>query len=130
MKPMSADAGAGLPARHITDDGTYKEMVSLSEDKPVLLFKHSSTCPISGAAMDELKGLLSGKAGGPGDAEVGYLIVQDQRPISNQVAEDMQVRHESPQALVLRRGKAVWHASHGAVTAESMAAALKDAAEA
>lgn len=125
---MADTTGGAVPARHITDEKTYEHMVALSQDKPVLLFKHSSTCPISGAAMDELKGLLAGNAGGPGDAEVGYLIVQDQRPISNRVAEDMKVRHESPQALVLRKGEAVWHASHGAVTAESMAAALKDAA--
>ena len=42
----------------------------------------------------------------------GLIVVQHARPVSNAVVERFGVRHESPQALLLRDGRVVWHASH------------------
>jgi bacillithiol system protein YtxJ len=50
-------------------------------------------------------------------------VIED-RPVSNAIAERLQVKHESPQALLIKNGKAVWHASHWNVTEDSLAQAV------
>jgi bacillithiol system protein YtxJ len=51
-----------------------------------------------------------------------FLVdVRAQRSLSQQIAARAGVRHESPQAIVFRRGTAVWNASHSDVTAAEIA---------
>ena len=40
------------------------------------------------------------------------IEIQRARPVSIALAERTGVRHESPQALLLRDARVVWHASH------------------
>ena len=42
--------------------------------------------------------------------------VIESRPVSNQIAKDLEVEHQSPQAIVLSEKKVLWHASHGTIT--------------
>jgi bacillithiol system protein YtxJ len=85
-----------------------------------LLFKHSSTCPISCGAFEEYEQWL---ASAPGVASA-WLNVVAERPLARTVTERTGVQHESPQALLLVGGRCVWNASHGAITKASLAAAL------
>jgi bacillithiol system protein YtxJ len=87
-----------------------------------LLFKHSPTCPVSARARQELRAFLEDDP--PPSA---WIDVIGSRPISIETEARTGVRHESPQALLLARGKVLWHASHGAITREALAAALLDA---
>ena len=89
----------------------------------VLIFKHSLTCPISSRALQEYKTYLAEHAG---DSDVEHVLIeiQNTREISNRVADETQVRHESPQALLLEAGDVVWHASHGAITTQSLDTAI------
>ncbi|MBU6367872.1 MAG: bacillithiol system redox-active protein YtxJ [Gemmatimonadetes bacterium] len=91
----------------------------LAADAPVLVFKHSRTCPVSHAAHAELEAFRRSHAAVP----VRVVVVQDERPLSAALAAGTGVRHESPQALLLHRGAVRWHASHGAITAARLAAA-------
>ncbi len=86
-------------------------LFDLSAEKPVVLFKHSMTCPISSDVYYEVSNA---------DAEINLVIVQTARDVSNQIAERTGIRHESPQAIVLKNGQAVYHASHYDVTAEDI----------
>lgn len=88
-----------------------------------LLFKHSATCPISAAAFEEYEEWL---ASGPGIPS-GWLNVVAERPLARAVAERSGVPHESPQVLLFAGGRCLWDASHGAITAESLALALERA---
>lgn len=93
-----------------------------SDDETVVVFKHSLTCPVSTRALDEYHSYLHGS----GDAARHYLIeVQRQRELSRAVARRTGVKHESPQALVVRGGDVVWHASHWNITKDSLAEALE-----
>ena len=92
------------------------ELFESSNEKPVVLFKHSVTCPISADVYNEVSNA---------DAEINLVVVQSARNISNAIAERTGIRHQSPQALVLKNGKAVYHASHYDVTAEEINAKLK-----
>ena len=98
---------------------TSEELENLfqkSFDAPVVLFKHSLTCPISAGVHEEVS---------QADAEINLVIVQTARNISNVIAEQTGIRHESPQAIVLKDGKAVYHASHYDITAEEISEKLK-----
>jgi bacillithiol system protein YtxJ len=46
------------------------------------------------------------------DAEINVVVIQDHRDISNQIAERLDHRHQSPQAFVIKDGKAIYHATH------------------
>jgi bacillithiol system protein YtxJ len=59
------------------------------------------------------------------DGQVNILEVQSAREISRELANLTGIRHETPQVIVLRHGKAVWNASHFDVTAGDVAKALE-----
>jgi bacillithiol system protein YtxJ len=99
-----------------------ERLIADSEAQPVLLFKHSYTCGVSAEALDELIAHLNEE-----NAEVRYAMVtvQTHREISNAVSAKLGVRHETPQALLLRNGRVVWSASHFRVNADSLGKALR-----
>ena len=98
-----------------------------SASRPVLLFKHSRSCGTSAQAYDELLEHLAEHAGGDAPALYAVITVQNHRDVSNAATETLRVRHETPQALLLRHGRVVWAASHFRVTAAAIAAAVKAA---
>lgn len=59
------------------------------------------------------------------DGQVNILEVQSAREISRELANLTGVRHETPQVIVLRDGKAVWNASHFDVTASDVSNAVE-----
>lgn len=85
----------------------------------LLLFKHSTSCPISGAAHEEY---LAFCAAHP-DATTALVDVLTNRATARGIAERCGVRHESPQAILFANGRAVWHASHQAITRAALQAA-------
>lgn len=50
-----------------------------------------------------------------------YLKVQESRPLSNYIAEQYGIKHESPQAFIFTNGNVKWHASHSQITAQALA---------
>jgi len=93
-----------------------------SEAQPVLLFKHSYTCGISAEALDELVAHLNEENV---DVRYAMVTVQTHREVSNAVSTKLGVRHETPQALLVRGGRVVWSASHFRVNAEELNKALR-----
>jgi bacillithiol system protein YtxJ len=93
-----------------------EEIFQKSHEAPVLVFKHSTTCPISAAAYRQIQGV---------EADVNIIIVQTARAVSNELANRISIRHESPQAIILKDGKPIYHASHYDVTAEEINGKLK-----
>ncbi len=74
---------------------------ALPED--CLVYKHSTTCPVSSTAGHEVRGLAT-------DLPIYWINVREQRELSNWVAATYGVEHESPQLILIRAGKAarVW----------------------
>ena len=56
---------------------------------------------------------------------VNILEVQSSRDISRELANMTGVRHETPQVIILRDGKAVWNASHFDVRAADVIKAVE-----
>lgn len=98
------------------------EALQESFDRPVLLFKHSLTCPISSRAFHELQAHLDNA-----DSSTRYRLIKIQNAygVSNEVASKLSVEHESPQAILVRNGREVWNASHSAITAASLEGAIR-----
>src|SRR5699024_6074029 len=95
----------------------YEKMMDQSAEHPVLLFKHSTTCPISAAAFDEYQSFLNHSD----DNFSAYLIkVIESRDVSNHVEADTKVKHESPQIFLIENKEVSWHTSHSNITAEAI----------
>lgn len=90
--------------------------IEAHQAEQIILFKHSSTCPISTRAYAQVEEF---RAKSP-DIPIGLVVVQEARPLSDYIAEQYGVRHESPQIIVLRGGEVVWNDSHFALTAEAI----------
>ena len=100
----------------IADRTTLENLLTDSQRKPVIVFKHSNACSISSRAYREMEKV---------EAPVNILEVQSAREISRELANLTGVRHETPQVIVLKDGKAVWNASHFDVTAGDVAKAVE-----
>jgi thioredoxin 1 len=92
-----------------------------SFSRPVLILKHSRACGVSAQAFDEVKNWLAGR---PLDGPSYLVTVQTHRDIARAIADRLGVRHESPQALIVRDGRVTWHASHFRVTPGDIEKAL------
>lgn len=103
----------------ISDTESFEQLMERSHDRPVILFKHSSTCPISAAAYEEMSRI---------EPEVSLVVVQRARDVSREVEARTGVRHESPQTIILRNGQAVWNASHWKIKAEAVEQAVRNIA--
>src|SRR5437867_5784558 len=90
--------------------------IAQSRLRPVLLFKHSARCGISAGVFRKVSDV---------DADVNLVIVQTDRQISNEIERRMGIRHESPQAIVIKDGEAVYHASHYDITVEDITEHLR-----
>ncbi|MBY0124129.1 bacillithiol system redox-active protein YtxJ [Bacillus sp. S/N-304-OC-R1] len=95
---------------------------ALQNEEQLIILKHSSTCPISQAAYEEYESFAEEQENLP----MYYLIVQEERPLSNYIADKFNIKHESPQALLIRNGKVAWHASHWKITYSSLKEAVKE----
>ena len=94
----------------------------LKQEDQFFILKHSLTCPISHAAYQEYEKYAAG------DQKIAtyYLAVQEARPLSNELAEKFEIKHESPQALLIKNGEAVWNASHWKITNKNLSAASNE----
>ncbi len=110
---------ANATFKEINTTDALDDLLARSAQEPVVIFKHSLTCPISRSVHDDVTRY---------DGEIALVIMQHARPLSNEIAARTGVRHESPQALVLRDGRAVWHAAHYDITAEDLHQAVQTAA--
>ncbi|MDF2926837.1 MAG: ral stress protein [Paenibacillaceae bacterium] len=96
----------------------WKVLAEASAEKPVLLLKHSTRCPISAEAYDQfMKHVNKEPVAG---MQYALVLVVEQRAISNAVAEELGVKHESPQVLLIKDGQVVWHTSHWRITADAL----------
>jgi len=92
--------------------------IAESRDRPVLLFKHSRYCGVSMEALDELQSHIDTQP--VGGVAYRMVTVQTHRSVSDAIAQRLGIRHETPQAILLRDGKAVWNASHFRITSSQL----------
>src|SRR5690606_25312000 len=94
--------------KSITKEDQLNEIIERSYSKIQLIFKHSTSCNISADALEELKQL---------DYDGWYLDLLTYRPISNKIAELFEIKHQSPQVILIDQGKAIFNESHWRIKA-------------
>lgn len=92
------------------------ELDTVLKEPLAVLYKHSPMCGASAAAARQVRAFMDSHPHVP-----VYLVdVIRDRALAREVARRLALRHESPQAVVLRDGSVVWSGSHGAVTTERL----------
>ena len=119
-----AFSGEGLPEYwSVPEEATQvSNILENSTDRPQLIYKHSyrcATCMFAKKRVEEIAERIKEQA------ELHFVDVVKSRPISNRIAEALDVRHESPQLLLVHQGEAIWHESHGQITSEAILGELK-----
>lgn len=94
-----------------------EHLIDRSRVVPCMIFKHSTSCPISAMAKRRLE--MNWETDGE-ELETYYLDLLRHRDVSNLIADSFGVRHESPQVLVIKDGNCVYDASHLRITAEAI----------
>jgi len=101
----------------LTSEKQWLNLLASSAETPVLVFKHSTSCPISAGAYEDWQSYLRNDPNP--DIEYALVRVIESRPVSNLIAETLNVKHESPQVLFVKGRRIQWHDSHSRIT-ESM----------
>ena len=96
-----------------------QELLAGSDREPVFLLKHTSQCPIS-AEVHSAFSEFDRKGGANRPWTCALVRVIEERPLSNQITEQLGVGHESPQLLLISGSKVLWHDSHWRLTLEKM----------
>jgi len=96
--------------------GQLDEIVSLSDEKPVVLFKHSTRCSISRMALKQFENEFDLED----KVDAYFLDLLEYRDISNEITSRFNVYHQSPQLLLIKEGKSVYDVSHSDIDAAEL----------
>ena len=94
-----------------------EEIIEISKQKSIVIFKHSTRCFISKSALRSFEteyNISSDKM------DAYYLDLLNYRDISNEIATRFNVVHQSPQILGIKNGVCVYHASHENIQAKDL----------
>ncbi|MEM7375278.1 MAG: bacillithiol system redox-active protein YtxJ [Bacteroidota bacterium] len=96
-------------------------IIKQSFERPQLIFKHSISCGISAQIRYQLESASEDLSE---IADLHYLDLINFRPTSNLVANQLGVPHQSPQVLLIKDGKVVYHSSHFGIRTDKIMAAV------
>jgi bacillithiol system protein YtxJ len=94
-----------------------------SQHQPVLIFKHSTTCSISRAVLDRVE--RNWNTENLPDVKPYFLDLLTYRSVSNQVASEFDIEHESPQAILIYMCKPIYTQSHFGINVNEIKAVLQ-----
>jgi bacillithiol system protein YtxJ len=99
----------------LTDLNQLETIKDLSFSTPQVILKHSTTCSISKMALARME-----RSEAPDSIQFYYLDLLNYRPISNAIAENFNVYHESRQILLIKNGEFTYDESHGGIQMEEI----------
>lgn len=105
----------------------WKELTSVEEFRAImesgekaLVFKHSTRCPVSAMALNNFESTW-----GNISESIYFLDLLAHRDVSNLIAEELRVVHQSPQAIVFQGEEVLYHDSHSEITTRAIEKALR-----
>lgn len=110
-----------FPWNNLTTIEQLKEILAHSDEKPVLLFKHSTRCSISSMALSRFQKEWDQDNK---EIELYYLDLLNYRAISNEITELTGVVHQSPQAILVSNNEVKYSASHSSISANDIQNAI------
>ena len=100
----------------LTDLVQLDEIIAISNEKPVAIFKHSTRCSVSRMALKQFENEFNSL-----DKVTPYFLdLIAHRDISNEIANRFGVTHQSPQLILIKNGKAIYNVSHSDIDAEEL----------
>ena len=108
--------------RNLNTRVDFDSLLENSEERPQILLKHSTRCPISRAAFIECEHF----AKTDDRADIWVLLVVEDKELAQDIARETGIEHQSPQAMVFKNGRPVWHGSHHAITVEQLGKEISD----
>lgn len=102
--------------KELVSESQLSEIMERSEGHAQIIFKHSTRCSISKTVWNRMERFNTF----PEDADYYYLDLIAYRDISNKVSDILDVAHESPQVLIIKEHKVVYHADHFEITVDEM----------
>ena len=99
----------------LTSESQLEQIKATSAEAPVFIFKHSTRCSISSMVKSRLE-----RAGLPQGMNFYYLDLINHRTLSNKIADEYAVQHESPQVLLIRNGECVYDESHNGISMDEL----------
>ncbi len=106
------ESSKSLPWIHLTDEEQLYEIAVRSEERPQVIFKHSTSCGISSMVLNMFTRAYTLNLD---QVDLYFLDIHQNRSLSNNIASTFEVRHESPQLIILENKKAIFDTSHGAI---------------
>ena len=91
----------------LNDDLDLNHAIETSYNTPILIFKHSTRCSISTMAKNRMERVTESKY-----EHLYFLDLIKYRSISNRIASEFNVIHESPQILKIDKGVCTYNGSH------------------
>ncbi len=103
----------------LEDGNQLDEIITDSRIIPKVIFKHSTRCNVSSMAKNRLD-----KNEAPDGINFYFLDLIKYRDLSNKIAHYFEVYHQSPQVLVIIKGKCIYNESHSGIRFDEIEAAL------
>jgi bacillithiol system protein YtxJ len=100
--------------QQLTTVEQWENALKGTSEKPLLVLKHSTSCSISAGAHEEFTNFINDAKASPVDFAIVHVI--EERPVSNAIAEQLGIKHASPQAILVKDGQPVWDTSHWNIT--------------
>lgn len=99
----------------LTDEAMLATIAEQSAHTPQVIFKHSTRCPVSSMALSRLE-----RSEAPSGVAFYLLDLIQYRSVSNKIAEQFAVHHESPQVLLIKNGECVYDESHQGIDMDEL----------
>lgn len=105
----------------LSDESQLPEIIDKSTERPQVIFKHSTRCSVSSMAKNRLE-----KISVLPNMDFYYLDLIKYRNLSNRIANDFKIRHESPQVIVIKNKIPVYNESHSGIIMDEIIESVKE----
>lgn len=99
----------------LQDEMQLQKIIEKSNERTQVIFKHSTRCSVSSMVKNRLE-----RESQPEGIDFNYLDLIRYRSLSNKIADDFKIRHESPQVILIKNGLAVFDEDHSAIQMEDI----------
>lgn len=123
VKEVFSSSGRAEYWNDLDDTAQIETIISVSEGRPQLIYKHSSRCSVCFFAKNQIEDIPETMRE---LVDLHFVDVIGWRGVSNAIAEEFSIRHESPQLLIIYDREVVWHGAHQDVQSETITVKLRE----
>ncbi|MBM3451602.1 MAG: bacillithiol system redox-active protein YtxJ [Bacteroidetes bacterium] len=103
--------------KELSNENSIHQLLDESQERPILIFKHSTRCSISSMALSRFERDWDCNK----DVGLYFLDLLNFRNLSNVIADTLKVIHQSPQVIVIKKSEVVYQESHNGIDAREIA---------